>query len=202
LQTSASYPELFAAAFGDEAITPARIAMAIASYERTLVADQTPFELGTMTQEEQDGFSAFQSELCTACHVPPTFTNNEFFNIGLRESIEDLGRQNVTGIQEDAGEMKVPSLLNVGLRRSFMHTGRFLTFDDVFDHYNDPAVTNDIDNVPGGGEYNFQGFMLPPMEAFLVGALTDPRVAAEAFPFDRPTMHRSTSAAPRRRARE
>lgn len=42
IQSFPSYPELFEAAFGDNQITAARIAFAIATYERTLVADQTP----------------------------------------------------------------------------------------------------------------------------------------------------------------
>ena len=45
LTVNPSYPELFDAAFGDAAITPARIGMAIATYERTLVPDQTPWDL-------------------------------------------------------------------------------------------------------------------------------------------------------------
>ena len=39
------YPQLFAQAFGEGSITPARIAMAIATYERTLLPDQTPWDL-------------------------------------------------------------------------------------------------------------------------------------------------------------
>src|SRR5262249_17239028 len=39
-----SYPELFNEAFGTPDVTPARIAMAIASYERTLYSDRTPFD--------------------------------------------------------------------------------------------------------------------------------------------------------------
>lgn len=39
-----TYPQLFAEAFGSPAVTPARIAMAIATYERTLFSGQTPFD--------------------------------------------------------------------------------------------------------------------------------------------------------------
>ena len=38
------YPDLFSEAFGTPEITPARIPMAIASYERTLFSDRTPFD--------------------------------------------------------------------------------------------------------------------------------------------------------------
>ena len=39
-----TYPALFANAFGDDDITAARIGMAIASHERTLVPDQSPWD--------------------------------------------------------------------------------------------------------------------------------------------------------------
>src|SRR5215204_6498851 len=38
------YPELFAEAFGTSDVTPARIALAVASFERTLYSDRTPFD--------------------------------------------------------------------------------------------------------------------------------------------------------------
>ncbi|HEY3519323.1 MAG TPA: cytochrome-c peroxidase, partial [Gammaproteobacteria bacterium] len=39
-----TYAALFEAAFGDGTITPVRIAFALATYQRTLVADQTPYD--------------------------------------------------------------------------------------------------------------------------------------------------------------
>src|SRR5262245_38374684 len=44
IATQPTYPVLFQAAFGDAAITADRIARAIATYERTLVPDQTPWD--------------------------------------------------------------------------------------------------------------------------------------------------------------
>ena len=38
------YPQLFAEAFGSSDVTPVRIAMAIATYERTLISNQSPFD--------------------------------------------------------------------------------------------------------------------------------------------------------------
>src|SRR5690606_39028810 len=80
LERRPSYPELFAAAFGDPAITPVRIAFAIAAYQRTLVADDTPWDryaagderaLGTA---ELHGWRAFRDFHCDKCHTPPLFT--------------------------------------------------------------------------------------------------------------------------------
>ena len=92
------------------AITPARIAFAIATYERTLVADQTAwdrYEAGdtsALPGRALDGWRAMQAFHCTACHTPPLFTNNEFFQIGVRRADFDRGRENVTHDPKDAGE--------------------------------------------------------------------------------------------------
>jgi len=149
LAAGPTYSALFDDAFGDPGITPVRIAFAIATYERTLVPDQTPWDQGTMTQAQTDGFDVFGDELCGNCHVPPQFTENNFFNIGLRPSNQDIGRQAVTGIQADAGEMKTPTLRNVGLRRTFMHTGEFTTLAEVIDHYETPRWPTTATSFPG-----------------------------------------------------
>ena len=125
-----TYAELFEAAFGDDSITPLRIAFALATYQRTLVADQTPYDrfaagdTTALTGRALYGWRALQAFHCTACHTPPLFTNNEFFQIGLRRADFDRGRENVTGDPEDAGEMKVPSLRNVGAQGALHAYGR------------------------------------------------------------------------------
>jgi cytochrome c peroxidase len=196
LENEPGYPQLFAAAFGDSEVTPARIAFAIATYERTLVADETPWDRyvagdGTaLTRGELFGWQAMQDFHCVKCHVPPLFTNNEFFNIGLRRSEFDRGREAVTGDPEDAGEMRVPSLRNVGLRPRFMHTGEFAVLGAAVAFYRTGPALPDRDDIPGGGIYAFN--MSPLTEAdirtFLASALTDPRVRDEQYPFDRPIL--------------
>ena len=144
----ATYPQLFAAAFGDPAISARRIAFAIATYERTLIPDQTPWDAfiagvpGAMTPQQVQGWNVFNSPgaHCFVCHTPPMFTNQSFRNIGLRPTGEDQGRQLVTGNPADRGRFKVPSLRNVGLREVFMHNGGIVTAPmnnvrDVIDFY-------------------------------------------------------------------
>ena len=192
-----SYPELFAAAFGDRAITPVRIARAIATYERTLVADQAPvdrFVRGdptALTNAEQTGLFLFSAFGCANCHTPPLFTSDAFRNIGVRPPEQDRGRQDVTGRFEDRGRMKVPTLRNVGLRTRFMHDGKFQTLDQVLHFYGrDSGFVQFTDNqdplmqltdVPT----QYQQFI----KDFLRDGLTDPRVAGRQFPFDRPTLY-------------
>jgi cytochrome c peroxidase len=190
------YAALFNAAFGDSEITPARIAFALADYERTLIADQTPwdrYEAGdkdAMNAAQVYGWRAMQDFHCVSCHTPPLFTNNEFLNIGLRRAIFDAGRQSVSGAAEDAGDVKVPSLRNVGLRKRFMHTGEFTALGAAIGFYRTGQPTPERDDIPGVGIYAFNMGTLTDadVDSFLSTALTDPRVRDETYPFDRPTL--------------
>jgi cytochrome c peroxidase len=190
-----SYPDLFAAAFGDPAITSERIAFAIATYERTLVPDQTPWDQfqrgvpGALTQQQWNGLAVFNGPgLCNLCHVPGLFSDRQFRNLGLRPVAQDSGRQAVTGSIADRGRFKVPSLRNVGLRRSFMHTGQFTDLTLVANFYNGGGGPN-LDNKdpllrPLGLSLQQRNALVD----FLANGLTDPRVRNATFPFDRPTL--------------
>lgn len=191
-----TYPALFRQAFGDASITPTRIAMAIASYERTLVPDETPwdkYQAGDTDALEpfaRYGWSAFQTLKCVNCHSPPLFSTDGFANIGLRRSEYDAGRAAVSHDPADAGDMKIPSLRNVGLRPRFMHTGEFRTLGEAIAFYREAASLPDVDDIPEGGAYVFSISLqtAADLQSFLTSALTDPRVAAETYPFDRPRL--------------
>jgi cytochrome c peroxidase len=193
---ASSYPALFAAAFGDAAVTPSRIAFAIATYQRTLVADQTPFDRfeagdeSALSGRALHGWRAFQSFHCNACHTPPLFTNNDFFQVGLRRADFDRGRANVTNDPEDAGEMKVPSLRNAALRPRFMHTGEFTSLAAAIRFYINTLALPERDGIPGAGLYTFNMSQVDEsdLREFIATALTDPRVRDETFPFDRPIL--------------
>jgi LPXTG-motif cell wall-anchored protein len=188
------YPDLFKAAFGDPKIDAVRVAEAIATYERTLVPDQTPYDLGTKDGQPVDpairqGMLWLDTAHCTVCHKPPLFTDNKFHNIGVRRPFQDKGRGKISGDAADSGRFKTPTLRNVGLRASFMHTGEFTDLHKVLDHYVTPKA--DADPLPGTD----QPYKTPIEDSqrqqiidFLVNDLTDPRVAAEQFPFDRPIL--------------
>ena len=196
-----TYPALFKAAFGDDRITAARTAMAIASYERTLVADQTPYDLATAPgkpadPEVQRGMLLLDTAHCTVCHKPPLFTDNAFHNVGVRRPFQDIGRQKVSGDPAQAGAMKTPTLRNSSLRASFMHTGELHTMREVLDHYVTPKA--DADPLPGTTtpyRTTIDDSVRGTMVDFIADYLTDPRVAAETFPFDRPTLRSERAAA-------
>ncbi len=191
-----SYPALFEAAFGDDAITPVRIAFAIATYQRTLVADQTAWDRymagdeSALSETAARGWRKFQQHACNNCHEAPLFTNNDFLNIGLRRIEIDSGREGVTGIEEDGGEMKVPTLRNAALLERFMHSGEMSRLSDAILFYDTGDALPGRDEIPEIGIYEFSlpGNTRNDLAALIREGLVDPRVAEETYPFDRPTL--------------
>lgn len=191
-----TYPQLFQAAFGDPAITAERIAFAIATYERTLVPNQTPWDRtqagqpNGLTPAQLQGLQTFiGGGRCALCHTGATFTNQSFRTIGLRPPQEDLGRQLVTNNPADRGRFKVPSLRNVGLKPRFMHHGRISTLTDVVNFYRNVGNVQFPDNRdPIIPTIVIGPQQVPNLVEFLQNGLTDARVANEQFPFDRPRL--------------
>jgi cytochrome c peroxidase len=191
-----TYQALFEAAFGDARVTPIRVAFAIASYERTLVSDQTAWDRyaagdsSAIAGRALYGWRALQAFHCTACHTPPQFTNNEFFEIGVRRAALDLGRELVSHDAADAGDMKVPTLRNAALLPRFMHTGEFGNLGAAIMFYINPPALPERDGVPGFGLYTFNMSQMDvgDLREFIEQALVDPRVRDATFPFDRPTL--------------
>src|SRR6266403_1331683 len=196
------YPELFQEAFGTSDVTPVRIAEAIATFERTLYPDQTPFDLSVqqitpLGAAEIRGQGIFNTRGCNVCHAGTLFSDNAFHNIGVRPQTEDTGRFQVTGNANNIGEFRTPSLRNAGLRSNYFHDGHFATLDEVVDFYNRGG---DFD-APNINHALIRPLGLSPQQksdllAFLRGALTDPRVAAGTSPFDRPTLYSESTRVP------
>jgi cytochrome c peroxidase len=196
-----SYADLFEAAFGDPAISARRIGLAIATYERTLVPDQTPWdryvagEKDAMTPEQVVGWQTFTGNLCVVCHSPPTFTDFNFHSVGVRPDEEDTGLAGITGLEFDRGLFKTPTLRNIGLKTSFFHNGAVQNIGGVFSVY---AADTDVDANPNRSL--FLPIVLTTLDqnrirTFIETALTDPRAAEESFPFDRPALYEEWSPA-------
>ena len=182
LQSHPTYPDLFTQAFGTADITPVRIAFALATYQRTLVADQTPWDdfqrgvPGALTAQQQRGMVAFETTAaCAVCHTPPLFANNNYHALALRPSSEDIGRAAVTGYPWDEGKFKTPSLRNVALRNHWFHNGapQMQDLRDTVAIYG-TGVGGGFDNL----DPVLNGLIIPPAEVDditeFLHALTDP----------------------------
>ncbi|MCC5824154.1 MAG: hypothetical protein LAT64_11385 [Phycisphaerales bacterium] len=190
-----TYPELFRRAFGDGEVTPARIAKALATYQRTLISDESPWDAWNagddtaMTTAQVNGFNAMIGGQCFRCHPSGQFTNHLSRNIGLRPIKEDLGMGEVTGSEFDAGRFKTPTLRNSALKPVFMHTGGIDTMLGVIEFYVfGPHFPENLDPVMLNG-INLSEQQRLNMTDFLVNALVDPRVANAEPPFDVPRLH-------------
>lgn len=124
-------------------------------------------------------------------------TDHTFRYIGVRPPNDDTGRFQVTGNNNDRGSFRVPSLRNVELRGSFFHNGQFTTLEQVVAFYNRggdfnaPNKPNQLIRPLGlnaGQQADLVGFLRRP--------LTDPRVAAEAPPFDKPALYMGSGRMP------
>jgi parallel beta-helix repeat protein len=143
------YARHFDAAFGGQngsAVTFDNVVKAIASFERTLVSNDSPFDryaagdINALTAEQKRGFNLFRSgkTRCFECHGLPTFANPDFKIIGvppLAGQEADLGRFEVTEGEGNKHAFNVPTLRNVVLNAPYMHNGRFKTLEEVIDFY-------------------------------------------------------------------
>jgi len=138
------YPLLFEEAFGDSTITSDRIARAVAQFVRSIVSYRTRFDEGEAngfvdyTPMELAGKALFfsQETRCNQCHMTANFFTPGSLNNALDVDYADNGVGERTGDPADNGKFKVPSLRNVEVTGPYMHDGRFLTLEEVVEHYN------------------------------------------------------------------
>ncbi len=97
------------AAFGAARATPARVASALAAYQRSLIAANSPFDrwyfggaADALGGSAQRGFALFRSLGCTACHTVQAqhalFSDGKFHNVGTQAGSQ-ARRQQVVQVQ-------------------------------------------------------------------------------------------------------
>ncbi len=145
LNTIPEYKKQFNHVFGTDA-TAENIAKSIASFERTLIAYDSPFQKyvngdkKAISPAAKRGFELFKGKAaCITCHTAPNFSDNMFHNIGVPQAgplREDLGRYEVTKDKGDKGKFKTPTLYNSASLSFHMHDGAFRSLEEVVEHYN------------------------------------------------------------------
>lgn len=146
------YRAQFELVFGT-AVTAEGIAKSIASFERTILSGDAPFDrfrhnndqeaLSTAAYRGMDIF--FNKAHCSACHTGPNFTDGGFHNvgIGMDQDNVDIGRQAISGQAGDRGSFKTPTLREIARTSPYMHDGSLTTLEDVIDYYNRGGYKND-----------------------------------------------------------
>ncbi len=147
LRAIPEYVDRFGAAFGGGvgAVTLNNVRRALASFQRALITDDSPFDryaagqFDALTPAQRRGLTLFRSAAtrCFECHAAPTFASDTFRVVGVPDVPglpHDAGRADVAPDGQD-GAFKVPSLRNVALTAPYMHNGVFQTLDEVVDFY-------------------------------------------------------------------
>ncbi|CAM5479485.1 Cytochrome c551 peroxidase OS=Afipia felis OX=1035 GN=ccp PE=4 SV=1 [Afipia felis] len=143
LSASPRYTAAFAKAFGSKHVTRRRIELALATYERTIVAGEAPFDRWVMgddnaiSPEAKRGFALFNGKAhCSSCHSGPSFTDGSFQDIGSATG-GDIGRGHLFPTSEKLQyAFKTPTLRDVANRGPYMHDGSVATLEDVIELYN------------------------------------------------------------------
>ena len=125
---------------GANAVTPTNLARALAAFERTLVATNSPFDrymrgdTTAMTPLQVQGMDRFARIGCANCHSGPMFTDFKPHVLGVPD--------NAKLPPSDAGvggtyAFRTPSLRNLTLTGPYMHNGAFTSLDAVVRFYDD-----------------------------------------------------------------
>ncbi|HEC17779.1 MAG TPA: c-type cytochrome [Gammaproteobacteria bacterium] len=158
LRNDPDYRRLFQSAFGEapEKAQPEHIGKAIASYERTLVCGNTPFDRflyggdeTALSESAQRGLRIFRRKgNCANCHEiglnHSLFTDNRFYNLGVGfERLKGKFTQFVSAYkQATAGNQTDPAAVYNERERSEL--GRFLVTGEVADigKFRTPTLRN------------------------------------------------------------
>ena len=143
LRADATYPRQFDNIFGRPPDVRS-LSYALATYVRTLFSGASDYdryqagETTALSTLEQQGLRLFRGRArCTACHVGSNFTDEDFHNTGVfwGQKPYDSGRVVVTGLSEDTGKFKTPTLREIEHTAPYMHDGSITTLEEVIEFY-------------------------------------------------------------------
>lgn len=139
LRAIPAYRSAFRSVFdGANPVTAANLGKAIAAYERTLLANNAPFDRyrrgnrSAMTDAQKRGMVLFIQNGCNACHNGPMFSDYKPHVLGVVDNEKlraiDKGRN-------DTYAFRTPTLRNVALTAPYMHNGKHASLNDVLVFY-------------------------------------------------------------------
>jgi cytochrome c peroxidase len=132
-------------------VTVQDIALALASFVRTLRSGNSPFDRyiagdqQALSDGARHGLEVFRGKgRCVTCHIGPNFTDEKLHNTGVAWNGERF-----TDSGAGVGDFKTPTLREVALTAPYMHDGSLPTLEDVVDFYDrggnpNPALAPEI----------------------------------------------------------
>jgi len=179
--TTERYIKMFEAAFGDSDINFERIVKSIASFSRSLISVQSPFDRyayamddNALSSSQIRGMDLFFSEKleCHHCHGGFNFTQSTthkkqqldlraFHNTGLYNTLgefsypkQDTGLFEITTKPQDVGRFRTPTLRNIALTAPYMHDGSINSLSQVVNFYAAGGRNNQHGINQGDGRNN------------------------------------------------
>jgi cytochrome c peroxidase len=168
LINSTYYRDLFDMAFADidesERYTRETMGLAIAAYERTIIANKAPFqnwlkgERDAITEQQKLGALLFFGKAgCNDCHDGPALNSESFFALGMNDlsgegfydsfSETDIlntakGRGGFTGNSEEDYQFKTPQIYSLKVMNFLGHGASFTSVREVVEYKNAGIAEN------------------------------------------------------------
>lgn len=159
--TLPEYEALIAEAFPGEPFDRDKAGLAMAAYERTVLANKAPWQeylkgdLSAMSEEEKQGALLFFSKArCYECHTGPALNSMGFHALGMNDmegprifgfdvhNSAKNGRGGFTEKTADMNKFKVPQLYNLKDSPFMGHGGNFTSVKSIIEYKNKAVVQN------------------------------------------------------------
>lgn len=167
IKNNSTYKKLFDAAFpeipAEKRMSIEYAGLAIAAYERTLMANEAGFQqylkgnMYAMKEDEKRGALLFFGKAeCSSCHTGPALNSMNFYALGMGDFVDcpeptlktqandsaNLGRGSFTGNPADHYKFKVPQLYNLKDAPFYGHGGSLRTIRQVLQYKNNAIIEN------------------------------------------------------------
>lgn len=144
-----AYVPMFIRSFGSRDIDIERIVTAIATFERTLITPDTPYDrfvqgdVQALSAQQVRGMALFEKAGCIRCHSGANFSDGELLHQGTAYRLFPavLGSLDPKyGLEKDKGaapadsaqaRWRIPSLRNVELTAPYFHNGSVNTLEEA-----------------------------------------------------------------------
>ncbi len=145
------YVAEFQKAFGTPEISMVNVTKAIATFERTVLSGNSPYDKykagdkKALTPDQLRGMDVyFNKAKCDGCHEGINLTANSFHNVGvgMDKAHPDAGRYEVTKNEADWGAFKTPTLREIANTAPYMHDGSLKTLEEVVEFYDKGGIKN------------------------------------------------------------
>jgi cytochrome c peroxidase len=133
-------------------LAPEALSQALASYVRSILSGNSPYDRfvngdrSALSSVEQEGLRIFRGKgNCTACHIGPNLTDEQFHNTGIAwrgGRLADEGRFGISNDPHDHGAFKTPTLREIARTAPYMHDGTVATLKDVVGFYDGGGNAN------------------------------------------------------------